>query len=603
MRVVLAGASGYGRGYLREVASLEDRGRVRLVGVCEVGPIDAEGRALIGGRPVRADLDGLLGDADLVIVSVPMHVHLGMALQALDAGAHLLLEKPPTTTLGDWHRLVAHARGKVCQVGFQSLGSGAVTRLGEVLRSGALGEVRGIGVRGTWLRDDGYYERSVWAGRRTLDGVPVVDGALTNPFAHAIATALALDGAQGVDDVGEVELELLRAREIEADDTSCLRLVTARGTPVVVAATLCAEEPAEPVLVVHGSRGRAELHYTEHRLVVNGVEERHGFVTPLGNLLDHVETGVPLFAPLESSGGFMRVLEEVRVSAEPLPIEPEWLCREGDVVHVVGVDAAVRRAAEELKTFAELDVPWSRLGRVARHGVDSVELPLVVPRPALHPVRTLDGVVVTGEHPADHPWHRGIGLALPDVNGVNLWGGHNYVAGLGYVPGELGVVREPAPGVVEWCDSAGRALLRERRVVRVRAVEGGVELEWSSTLTAVVDVEITSPGGKGRVGAGYGGWFWRLPELDPALVEVFTRYGSGEDEVNGTRAEWLAVVVGGERPWTAVLSGPDDPWFVRVGRYQGVGSALAWDRPRWVAAGQQLAVEVRMALYDGVREP
>lgn len=603
MRVVLAGASGYGRGYLRELAGLEAAGRVRLVGVCEVNPVDAEGRELIGDRPIRSDLGDLVDDADLVIVSVPMHAHLPMALQALDAGACLLLEKPPTTTLDDWHRLVAHARGKVCQVGFQSLGSGAVRRAAELVRSGALGEVRGIGVRGTWLRDDAYYTRASWAGRRTLDGVPVVDGALTNPFAHAIATALALDGSQGVDDVTDIELELLRAREIEADDTSCVRLVTARGTPVVVAATLCAEEPAEPVLVVHGSRARAEVHYTEHRLVVDGVEERHGFVTPLENLLDHAEHGVPLFAPLEASGGFMRVLEEVRVGPDSLPIDPEWLCRKDDVVHVVGVDAAVRRAAEELRTFAELEVPWSRLGQVVRHSVDDVELPLVVRRPALHPVRTLGGVLVTGEHPADHPWHRGIGLALPDVNGVNLWGGRNYVAGQGYVPGELGLVREVGPGSLEWCDAGGGVLLRERRSIRVKAVEGGVELEWSSVLTAVVDVEINSPGSKGRAGAGYGGWFWRLPELDPGQVEVFTRYGSGEEEVNGTRAEWLAVVVDGARPWTAVVSGPDEPWFVRVGQYQGVGSALAWERARVVGAGQDLRVEVRLALYDGVRAP
>ncbi|XVV07356.1 DUF6807 family protein [Actinosynnema sp. CA-248983] len=146
-------------------------------------------------------------------------------------------------------------------------------------------------------------------------------------------------------------------------------------------------------------------------------------------------------------------------------------------------------------------------------------------------------------------------------------------------------------------------LLRERRAIRVRAVEGGVELEWSSLLTAAVDVEINSPGSKGRAGAGYGGWFWRLPELDPGQVEVFTRYGSGEEEVNGSRAEWLAVAVGGAAPWTAVVSGPAEPWFVRVGQYQGVGSALAWDRARVVGAGEELRVEVRLALYDGVRAP
>jgi hypothetical protein len=52
-----------------------------------------------------------------------------------------------------------------------------------------------------------------------------------------------------------------------------------------------------------------------------------------------------------------------------------------------------------------------------------------------------------------------------------------------------------------------------------------------------------------------------------------------------------------------VVSGPTDPWFVRVARYQGVGSALAWDRPLVLEPGQEREVAVRVAFYDGVRPP
>ncbi|WP_158853582.1 DUF6807 family protein [Saccharothrix deserti] len=609
-RVVLAGASGYGRLYLREIAALEAEGRVRLAGVCEVGTLDGEARRIIGDRPVDADLSTLMRGVDIGIVSTPMHTHVPLARQVLDAGAHLLLEKPPTPTLADWHDLVDRSEGRLVQVGFQSLGSHAVHRLALLMRSGALGEIRGIGVRGTWSRDDSYYTRAPWAGRRTLDGVPVVDGALTNPFAHAIATALALDGSTGVDDVDDIELELLRSRDIEADDTSCLRLRTRNGTVVVVAVTLCAEVAREPVLIVHGSHKRAELHYTEHRLVIEGIEERYRHDTPLRNLLAHLkDPDVPLCAPLAETGAFMRVLEAVRTAPDPVPIDPAWLRRNGRRVDVDGVDHVVAKAAEHLRTFAELEVPWSPLGAVARYGWDSVQLPLVVPRPALHPVRTLDGVVVTGEHPDDHPWHRGIGLALPDVNGVNLWGGRNYVPGEGYVPGELGQVEQTGPGELAWCDSAGAVLLRERRRVRRRMVPDGWELEWTSVLTAEDDVVLHSPGSKGRAGAGYGGWFWRLPELDPLSVRVFSPNGVGEEEVNGRTAPWLAVVVSdpvgapNRRAWTAVVSGPTDPWFVRVGQYQGIGSALAWDAPVVLEPAQEREVTVRVAFYDGVRHP
>ncbi|MEV8443484.1 DUF6807 family protein [Actinosynnema sp. NPDC051121] len=594
-RVVLAGASGYGRLYLREIAALEAEGLVRLTGVCDVDPLDGEARRLVGDRPVCADLTALMGDADIGIVSTPMHTHVPLAHQVLDAGAHLLLEKPPTPTLADWHDLVDRSAGRLVQVGFQSLGSRATHRLADLMRSGALGEIRGIGVCGTWSRDDGYYTRAPWAGRRTLDGAPVVDGALTNPFAHGIATALALDGSTGVDDVHDIELELLRSRDIEADDTSCLRLRTRNGTVVVVAVTLCAEVVREPVLVVHGSRKRAELHYTEHRLVIDGIEERYRHVSPLRNLLDHLaDPAVPLHAPLVETGAFTRVLEAVRTAPDPIPIDPAWLRRNGKRVDVDGVDHVVAKAAEHLRTFAELEVPWSPLAGVARYGWDGVRLPLVVPRPALHPVRTLGGVVVTGEHPDDHPWHRGMGLALPDVNGVNLWGGH--------VPGELGRVEETGPGELAWCDQAGGVLLRERRRVRRRVVSGGWELEWTSVLTAEVDVVLHSSAGKGREGAG--GWFWRLPDLDPLSVRVYSPNGAGEAEVDGRTAPWLAVVVADpERPWTAVLSGPTDPWFVRVSPYQGIGSAPAWAAPVVLGPGQRREIAVRVAFYDGVRTP
>ncbi len=368
--IVLAGASGYGRSYLRELASLEASGTVRLLGVCNPAPLDDDGRALVGDRPVDADLARLLDRTrpDIGIVASPIHTHVPLARQVLDAGASLLLEKPPASTLAGWRGLVTCASGRAAaQVGFQSLGSAAFTHLRSLLRDGELGEVRGIGGWGAWSRPDAYYERSNWAGRRTFDdGTPVVDGALTNPFAHAVATALALDGSTGSDDVAGIELELLRSRDIEADDTSCLRLRTARGTTIVIAVTLCAASESEPVVVVHGSRGRAELHYTRDVLVLDGEAHTFGRTTPLRNLLAHLDDPrQPLQSELAECGAFMRVLEAVRLAPDPAPIEPQWLRRRGTggdaTVSVVQVERSIQDAAEQLRTFNELGVPWAPL--------------------------------------------------------------------------------------------------------------------------------------------------------------------------------------------------------------------------------------------------
>jgi hypothetical protein len=61
----------------------------------------------------------------------------------------------------------------------------------------------------------------------------------------------------------------------------------------------------------------------------------------------------------------MRVLEAVRLAPDPTPIGPQWLRRRGTgadaTMSVVGVERTVREAAERLRTFSELGVPWAPL--------------------------------------------------------------------------------------------------------------------------------------------------------------------------------------------------------------------------------------------------
>ncbi|MGP3749961.1 Gfo/Idh/MocA family protein [Streptomyces sp. IBSNAI001] len=365
--IVLAGASGYGATYVREIAELEARGLVRLVGLCDLRPLDGDARRQFGDRPFDARLDRLLADTrpDLAVVATPIHTHLPLGRQALEAGSHLLLEKPPAPSAAEWQEILTLARSRQlsCQVGFQSLGSGAYARLAELMAAGEFGEIRGIGCYGAWSRDAAYYRRAAWAGRRELNGVPVADGALTNPFAHAVATALALDGSTGWDDVADLETELLRVRDIQVDDTSCLRLRTARDTVITVAVTLAARTPAEPVIVVHGTQGRAELHYTRDLLVLDGQSEHHGRISPLRNLLTHLDQGAPLQCDIASCGAFTRVLEHINATPVPRLIGERWLAHESDGpqdrIHIPGVEAAVRASAEQLATFAELAEPWA----------------------------------------------------------------------------------------------------------------------------------------------------------------------------------------------------------------------------------------------------
>ncbi|MFC9425176.1 Gfo/Idh/MocA family protein [Streptomyces sp. NPDC056987] len=402
--VVLAGARGHGRTHLVNIHRLEQAGLVRLVGICELTPLSAEELAGFGTPEQSDDFAGLLKrtGARVAVVCTPIHTHTELALTAADHGVHTLLEKPTTPSYAEFERLLAGLaeRGTACQVGFQSLGSGAVDAIRRLVADGAIGTVRGIGAAGAWVRDDAYYRRVPWAGRRSLNGRDVVDGVLTNPLAHAVATALRLDGSERAEDIAGIELEQFRANDIEADDTSCLRVRTARGTRITVAVTLCAERAGEPYVVVHGSRGRITFWYKQDRVLVERADGGthdddgaadgsgasgtspagtdpvgtspagtdpagtvHGRTDLLENLVAHLRDGTELLVPAPRTGAFMRIVEAIRTGPPPTPLPAgAWHTVPGEKAPrrvVRGIDALVAASADTLSTFSELGAGWA----------------------------------------------------------------------------------------------------------------------------------------------------------------------------------------------------------------------------------------------------
>ncbi|MFF4524742.1 Gfo/Idh/MocA family protein [Streptomyces bluensis] len=368
--VVLAGARGHGRWHLANIRRLQDKGIVRLAGVCELTPLTAGELDGLGTPEQSADFGALLDStgAAIAVICTPIPTHTDLALTAARRGVHLLLEKPPAPSYAEFRRMAdgIAAAGVACQIGFQSLGSHAVPAIRELVAKGALGEVVGVGGAGAWARDEAYYRRAPWAGKRRLNGVDVIDGALTNPLAHAVATGLALAGSTRAEDVTGIETELLRANDIESDDTSCVRITTAGSGRVTVAATLCAEHPDEPYVLVHGTSGRITFWYKQDRVLVqragHGPEEiEYGRTDLLENLAAHLTDGTELLVTPEATGAFMKVVEAIRQAPDPaqLPADAWQLVPEENRRVVHGVDGLVAAAADTLALYSELGASWA----------------------------------------------------------------------------------------------------------------------------------------------------------------------------------------------------------------------------------------------------
>ncbi|GAA1688947.1 PmoA family protein [Glycomyces endophyticus] len=238
------------------------------------------------------------------------------------------------------------------------------------------------------------------------------------------------------------------------------------------------------------------------------------------------------------------------------------------------------------------------------------------PRPFLHPVRTLAGTVVTDARPHSHTHQLGISIAAPDIGGRNFWGGRTFVAGHG--PAWLddhGAQRHrrwlrhtesELAHTLNWVDRDGAALLRERRSIACDPLSAEA---WTLTVQTRLQnatdgpLQIRSPAALGRVGAGYGGFFWRGPSR-AERVRVLSPAGGGERAVNGTTAEWVAVSGAGEGEWTVVFAPADattaaDRWFVRSRDYLGVGSSLTWDRPLVLEPGGAIERHILAVVADG----
>jgi dTDP-4-amino-4,6-dideoxygalactose transaminase/predicted dehydrogenase len=179
-----------------------------------------------GAKRISTDYGTLLRDPELTSISlaVPHDLHAPMALQAVEAGKHVLVEKPFTLDADMGRQVLAAAatRNVVVMPVSQHRFDPLIQVMRELIRGGHLGRI--VLVRGhlECLRDVRYYVESNWRGTLAREGGSV----LVNQAYHVLDLMICLAGKVAR---ASAEMDALALKgAIDTEDTlaACLRFAS-----------------------------------------------------------------------------------------------------------------------------------------------------------------------------------------------------------------------------------------------------------------------------------------------------------------------------------------------------------------------------------------
>jgi predicted dehydrogenase len=160
---------------------------VDLVGVADVDPDRAKAAAQQWQTAAFTRLNDLIDAVrpDVVHICAPHDQHAPLAVEALERGVAVLLEKPVGRTVADAERVIAaaaaHPEVKI-GVCLQNRYNPPVRAARDLLGSGAVGTVRGGSATVFWHRDAAYYANRPWRGHVAESG----GGVLINQAIHTV---------------------------------------------------------------------------------------------------------------------------------------------------------------------------------------------------------------------------------------------------------------------------------------------------------------------------------------------------------------------------------------------------------------------------------
>jgi len=250
VRVLVAGAGA-------NIFSAHRRG-LTAIGAEVVGVYDTDGEKArrIGyelGCRVHADVSALLAEpADLTVILAPHPFHAELAIASLQAGKHVLVEKPMAVQVAEADAMSAAATrlGLVLAVAFQQRTRREVSAARRMIEQGSLGDLRRADVLATWPRRSAYFRTAPWRGTWRGEG----GGVLINQGQHDLDLLCHLAGRPS----RVIGWTASRLHPIETEDTAQAMIEWPGGAMGSIHISTAEFDEAQRIELT-GTRGRLRL--------------------------------------------------------------------------------------------------------------------------------------------------------------------------------------------------------------------------------------------------------------------------------------------------------------------------------------------------------
>jgi predicted dehydrogenase len=388
--LVLVGIGGMGAVYVRELLDGRESGQFRIAGAvdpeAERCPLLEELRSI--GVPVFSTLDGFYRNrtAELAVISSPIQFHSQQTCLALAKGSHVLCEKPVAGTIREARRMIEAEKDsdRRVSVGYQWSFSPAIQALKRDITDGRFGEAKRLKCLYLWPRDEKYFRRNAWAGKkRDAAGGWILDSPAQNAMAHDLHNMFYVLGKERDSSAApvEVEAELYRANPIENYDTTAMRARTGDGVEILLYATHVPREERGPIFfyefekaVVRCSSRTSGVwaEFGDGSRKDYGVPDAEG-MNKLWESIRNVRTGQRPTCGLEAASSQTLCVNGMQDSMPEIRDFPEMMRHvleenESRRIWVEGLDDALEACYAANALPSELGVAWSAKGRLINLG-------------------------------------------------------------------------------------------------------------------------------------------------------------------------------------------------------------------------------------------